>query len=317
MPYPDVYVKSGSAYRFRDGHPWIFSNELDGLPEEPEPGSLVSVLERDGAFIGIGTYNRHSLIAVRLLTRQPEALDESFFEQRLRQSLRFREQVCPGRQAYRLVHGEADGLPGLVIDRYGDVFAMASYTVGMDRFLPMVIEVLNRMFSVQAIVLRNDVETRKLENLQMRVDLIQGELPQPLTIQESGATFEVDVLEGQKTGWFFDQSENRAFLSEFVDGRDVLDAFCYTGAWAVSAAMAGAKSVIGVDSSVPALELAARNAERNNVSGIEFIKADVFNLLPAWGREGRTVDVIVLDPPPFARSKRHRFAAAKGYRKLH
>lgn len=316
-PYPVLHVRPRSARRLRDGHPWIYSNELDGLPKGLEPGALVVVRRHGGSFIGIGTYNRHSLIAIRLLTRHSEMIDESFFVQRLRDALRFRERIYPGREAYRLVHGEADDMPGLVIDRYGDVFVLASHTAGIDRFLPLVASALGSLLPVRAIVLRNDAEVRKLENIHLSVEVLSGEVPRPLTIEEYGASYEVDVLKGQKTGWFFDQAENRAVFSGFVEGCEVLDAFCYSGPWAISAARAGARSVVAVDSSPAALALAARNAERNGVTNIELIQANVFDLFPAWRQEGRKVDVAVLDPPPFARSKKHVAAARRGYRELH
>jgi 23S rRNA (cytosine1962-C5)-methyltransferase len=252
-----------------------------------------------------------------LLTRRPEAIDESLFVDRLRDAWQFRERIYPGREAYRLVHGEADGLPGLVIDRYGDVFVVASHTAGMDRLLPLVVSALGRVLAVRAIVLRNDAEARKLEDLPLLVEVLSGQILSPVTVQEQGATYEVDVVKGQKTGWFFDQAENRAVFSTFVEGCDVLDAFCYTGAWAISAARTGARSVVAVDSSPAALDIATRNLERNGVTTAQLIQANVFDLLPVWCREGRQFDVAVLDPPPFARSKKHISAAARGHRELH
>ncbi|HOE11571.1 MAG TPA: class I SAM-dependent rRNA methyltransferase [bacterium] len=315
--YPELRVRSNQRHRFRRGHPWIYNNELVELPKEPEPGGLVTVRQHDGEFVGIGMYNRHSIITVRLLTRRIERIDKFFFRQRLRQALDLREQIYPDRNAYRLVHAEADGLPGLVVDRYGEVFVISSNTAGMDCLLPVIVEALTELFPVRAIVLRNDSAARKMESLPTQVEVVWGELPDTVIIEEFGASFEVDVLAGQKTGWFFDQSENRRVFTSFVKDRQVLDTFCYTGAWAIHAARAGAREVIGVDSSPEALKLAARNAERNRVSGVEFIRARVFDFLNDWRKASKEVDIIVLDPPAFSRARKDTAAAFRGYRDLH
>ncbi|HQO33333.1 MAG TPA: class I SAM-dependent rRNA methyltransferase [bacterium] len=318
VAYPELRVQANQRHRFRRGHPWIYNNELVNLPKDPEPGSLVVVRQDDGEFVGIGTYNRHSLLTVRLLTRRNEPIDKAFFRQRIREALELREQIYPDRTAYRLIHGESDGLPGLVVDRYGEVYVIASNTTGMDRLLPVIVEALAEVFpATRAIVLRNDSEARKMEDLPMQVETAWGRLPNPLVIEEFGASFEVDVLTGQKTGWFFDQSENRRLFASFAKDRQVLDTFCYTGAWAVHAARAGAREVTGVDSSPTALKLAVRNAERNQVSGVEFIQAKVFDFLGDWRKAGKEVDLMILDPPPFARSKKSAVAAFKGHRDLH
>jgi 23S rRNA (cytosine1962-C5)-methyltransferase len=314
---PTVTLRPQAVKRFKTGHPWIFSNELVRLPKELEPGQIVDLKSHSGTWIGRGYFNPRSLIAVRLLTREPVAIDESFLESKLRQAQALREKWLPDEAAYRIVFGEADGLPGLVIDRYGPVLSAQFLTAGMDRLIKPVVQVLVKRFQPDAVVARNDTSARALEGLPQEKRLLYGEIPSPLVIEKNGLAFKVDVWEGQKTGFFLDQSENYRCLEAWAGGARVLDAFCYTGAWGLHAARYGAREVTGMDSSERAILLARANAERNDVAGVcTFLQEDVFDGLRRLCAVDERFDLIVLDPPAFAKSRRKIKEAIRGYKEI-
>lgn len=312
-----VKLKPREGRRIRSGHLWVFSNEIESVAADVAPGDAVHVVDARGRALGTGYINPHSLIAVRLVSRSRTELSRELFARRIRRAIAYREGLWPGESTYRAVYGEADLLPGLVVDRYGDVLAVQSLTAGIEVRLEMVLDLLEEALSPRAIVLRNDSSMREREGLDRGRRVARGALEGLVEIGEHGRTFEVDVLDGQKTGFFLDQRENRAVTATLAAGRDVLDGCCYTGAWSVHAAAAGATSVVSIDSSEPALELAERNLARNGVADrVTLTRGDVFSELASLGRSGRRFGLVIMDPPGFARSRKRIREALKAYRAL-
>jgi 23S rRNA (cytosine1962-C5)-methyltransferase len=316
---PVVRLQPGGHRRAEGGHPWIYSNEIvmDAAAKALPAGSLVTLLRADERPFGVATFNPHTLIAARLLDRDAgRAVNRRFFARRLERALRVRQRLY-AEPCYRLVHAEADGLPGLVVDRFGGTLAVQANTAGMDRMLPQIIEALQALLSPQSIVLRNDSPARTLEGLPVESGVAAGAVDGPVSLEEAGTRFVADVLAGQKTGWFYDQRENRAFIAGLSTGARVLDLYCYAGGFSVMAAHRGAAAVLGIDRSEPALALAAEAARRNGVDQIcEFRRGEVFAEAAALAGKGERFDVGIADPPPFARAKRDTPAALRGYRKL-
>ena len=261
--------------------------------------------------------NPHTLIAARLLDRDAgRDIGKRFFMRRFERALRLRERLYD-RPYYRLVHAEADGLPGLVVDRFGAVLVVQTNAAGMDRLMPVILDALRTLLEPQAIVLRNDSPARTQEGLNLETRVAMGAIAGAVTVEENGAVFQADLLAGQKTGWFFDQRDNRAFVAGLAADARVLDLYCYSGGFAVAAACKGASSVLGIDRSEPALTLAAEAARRNGAADrVVFRRGDVFAEATALAAEGERFDIVIADPPAFARSKRDVPAALRGYRKL-
>jgi 23S rRNA (cytosine1962-C5)-methyltransferase len=258
---PFVRLKAQEDRRLRRGHLWVFSNEIERAADGLEPGAPVEFLTSRDERLGVGFYNKKSLIAGRLLDRRETTIDGAFFAGRLQHALNLRLRYFSD-NAFRWVHGESDDLPGLVIDRYGDVCVIESFAAGMDRFLPLIVEAVKGFGPWRAIVLRNDASARRLEHLPEEVRVLEGALETPHWFSTDGITMAADPLQGQKTGFFFDQRVNRAAVAALAPGRNVLDVFCHTGGFGLWCARAGAKHVLGIDSSAPALELAQRIAEK-------------------------------------------------------
>ena len=281
------------------------------------PGTLVTLRRADGRPFGVAMFNPHTLIAARLLDRDAaREIGRRFFARRLERALRVRERLYD-RPYYRLVHAEADGLPGLIIDRFGAVLVVEANAAGMDRLLPVIMEALQGLFHPEAIVLRNDSLARTQEGLALETRVGLGAIEGPVPVEENGVVFAADVLTGQKTGWFFDQRDNRAFVAGIAAGARVLDLYCYSGGFAVAAAHNGATAVLGIDRSEPALALAAESAKRNGVSETcVFRRGEVFAETTALATAAERFDIVIADPPPFARSKRDVPPALRGYRKL-
>jgi 23S rRNA (cytosine1962-C5)-methyltransferase len=309
-----IKLKQKEDRRILRGHPWVFSNELEQMSVTCEPGEIVDVHDFSGRFVGRGYINPHSLIAVRILTRKQEDIDGKFLKRKIAAAHALRRDLGFG-ESYRAVFSEGDGLPGLIVDKYADTLAVQSSTAGIDRLLQPVITALIEEYSPTAIVLRNDVGSRELEGLSQEKRVIVGSLEGPVTIEESGITYVVDVLEGQKTGFFFDQRENRLALKNYVRGRRTLDCFCYVGAWSLAAAKFGASEVIGLDSSENAVALAKENAALNSLSA-QFKTADVFDELRLLERRRERFGCIVLDPPAFVKSRSKVREALKGYKDI-
>lgn len=301
-------------------HPWIFSNALQ-TPNDIENGSLVDIFEsRGNRFMARGYYNGNSQIAVRILTlSSSEKIDTEFFVKRFEESKRVRERFIDTKKtnAYRLIFGESDGMPGLIVDRYNKVLVFQIHTMGMDRLKKEMISALEKVFKPESIYERSDIGVRNLEGLtDQPKGLVYGKpLEKEIEIMENGIPMLVNVEEGQKTGMFLDQRENRKALQTYVKDKNVLNCFCYTGGFSIYAALAGAKKVTSVDSSGPALETAKRIFERNGIpaSKHEFLDEDVFDLLEKYRLEKRRFDVIILDPPAFVKNQKSLTRGLQGY----
>jgi 23S rRNA (cytosine1962-C5)-methyltransferase len=314
-----VTLRKTEARRVALGHPWVFSNEIATVQGAPSAGDPVVVLRSGGRFLGRGYYHPHSLIAVRLLTLDAdEPLDDALLSRRLAAAIAMRETLYPGASACRLVHGEGDFLPGLVVDRFADCLAVQTFSAGMDRRLQSIVDRLVELLSPRAVVERNESPLRDLEELPRRSGLLRGELSAPVEIEEAGVRFAVDLLGGQKTGGFLDQRENRALVRRFARGARVLDAYCHDGGFALQALAGGAVEALGIDASGDAIARARENAALNGFAErCEFRQADVVQTLSAMRPERNGFDLVILDPPSFTRSKKQVPQAKMGYLHLH
>jgi 23S rRNA (cytosine1962-C5)-methyltransferase len=310
-----LILRQGHDRRIRNGHPWIFSNEIDRVVGNPEPGDALEVVSHRQESYGTAYYNPHSLITARLLSRERISIDEAgFFKTRIAAAADYRQALYGDLQALRIVHGEGDGLPGLVVDRYGDLLSVQFLTLGIDRRRALITEALIELFQPTAIVARNDVGVRELEGLPQQTEILSGSPPETTTITEHGLRYRINVLHGQKTGHFLDQKENHLTLQNRVENRRVLDLFCYSGGWATHAARFGAKEVLGVDISAEAIALATENASLNYQETIcRFEKADAFEKLRELHHTGERFGLITLDPPAFVKSKKKLAEAIRGY----
>lgn len=312
-----IILKKNEDLRLVRGHLWAFSNEIQEIKGGPVEGDVVELRTNAGKFIGLGFYNPHSLISIRLLTRKEESIDSDFFARRIESSLRLRQMLYPDATAYRVVHGESDFLPGLIVDKYNDLLSVQTFSWGMDARLSLICDVLDSLLHPAGIVQRNDSSLRTLEGLPLVKEIVRGSLHQT-TIDEHGISYDVDLLGGQKTGFFLDQRENRKAIRRFSNGARVLDCFCNEGGFALNAVVAGARSVTAVDISEHAITKAKENARRNNLGErITFITGDGFEFLKAAHGRGEQFDVVNLDPPSFAKNRKAVAQAKRGYRDLH
>jgi len=320
MDAPHLLLKKNEDKRLRAGHLWIFSNEVD-TKRTPltgfEPGDLAQIISHDGKPLGTAYVNPNALICARLLSRKPEQkCGTNFFKQRLQSALALRQTVFD-KPYYRLVFGESDGLPGLVIDRFGEVLSLQITTAGIEKRKGHLVDALIDILNPAAIVLKNENSQRQLEGLAMESEVAYGTVPDPLYIEENGANFRIDILQGQKTGWFYDHRKSRAELARIANGRKILDLFSYTGAWAIPAALAGAAEVTCVDASEAALTLARENAVLNGVEDkIINMHSDVFEFLKEARLQRRLYDMIVLDPPALIKRKKDYPQGYEAYRRL-
>jgi 23S rRNA (cytosine1962-C5)-methyltransferase len=314
-----VALKKGEDKRLRFGHPWAFSNEIhmEAQTKAIAPGSLVTLTDAGGVRLGIATFNPHSLIAARLLDRDAATvIDRDFIAAKIAQAVALRDRLI-GAPFYRLIHAEADGLPGLIVDRFGEVLALQANTAGMELLTPLIVEALEATLKPKAIVARNDSSVRTLEGLKQETSVLRGEVSGPVALQEYGSTFFADLSSGQKTGWFYDQRDNRRFAAELAKGARVLDTYCYAGGFAVQAAKAGATSVLAIDSSEPALKLAAKAADANGVAKqVKFQRGEVFAELEKMETAKEKFGLVIADPPAFVKSRKDLKSGAQGYRKL-
>ncbi|MDR3537422.1 MAG: class I SAM-dependent rRNA methyltransferase [Acetobacteraceae bacterium] len=315
---PVLHLAAGQGRRLKAGSPWVFSNELKMLPEyrRMEPGCLVRLEADDAPRLGTFMFNPHSLIAARLLDRDPAAvIDAAWVRRRLASALALRARVCDT-DYHRLVHAEADGLPGLIVDRYGDVAVLQANTAGMDRLTPQIVEALTALLPLRAVVARNDAAARRHEGLAESVALLVGEDAAAVVV-EGGVRFPVDPLSGQKTGWFFDQRPNRDRVAALAGGARVLDVCCHVGAFGLRCAAAGAAQVTLVDASAPALALAQQAADLNGLSDrVSVRRDDAFEALAACANAGERFDVVICDPPAFAKSRKDAEAGLRAYGRL-
>jgi 23S rRNA (cytosine1962-C5)-methyltransferase len=307
-----VIVDKAGEETIASGHLWVFSNEVRERPADLPAGELVEVHGEKGGFLGIGYINPKSLIMIRMLTRQRVAMDQGFFERRIGNALRLRDGHFEG--SFRVVNAESDFLPGLIIDKYEDALAIQLLTWGMERQKEMVIAAVERVLSPKAVVLRNESPSRQEEGLSQYTELVKGGVEQGMTIQVGPLRFLVDLMGGQKTGFYFDQRENRLLTKEFAGGATVLDCFSYTCAFGLYALYFGARSATFVDSSAKALELGQENMRINRLSGGEFVRGDAFEFLKGSDRE---YDLMMLDPPSFIKSRKKIKEGEKGYIDLH
>ncbi|WP_170272510.1 class I SAM-dependent rRNA methyltransferase [Litorivicinus lipolyticus] len=318
MTRPTLTLNPGTDRRIRLGYPWVFSNEIRALAENKtlEPGTLCQLQTEKGELLGMGTYNRHALIAFRLLDTNPEAvIDVDWFEAKLARAMETREVVYPGGY-YRWIHSEADGIPGLIADLYGDAVSLQINTAGIEALRAPLLEAMDRLVELKTIILRGDTPQRVHEGLSDTVETLRGD-GEAITLEENGLRFVTTLTSGQKTGWFYDQRDARALLAGLIERFEsptVFDGYCYAGGFSVAMAAMGAR-VTGVDRSAPALELAEQSAGLNDVS-IEWIKADVFNVLERAGINKETYDLVNLDPPAFAKAKKTLGQGLRGYRKM-
>jgi 23S rRNA (cytosine1962-C5)-methyltransferase len=306
--------------RLRAGHVWVFSNEVDTRVtplNQFEPGQPVLIEDASGRVLGTGYVNPHALICARLVSRDPAYfLDQSLLVHRLNIALSLRERLFDT-PYYRLAFGDADNLPGLVVDRYGDIVVAQITTAGMERLKSEIVGALTKVIQPRAILFRNDTASRELEGLTNYVETALGDVPERVTLEENGTKFEVPLLTGQKTGWFYDQRLNRARFRHYTRSQRVLDVFSYLGAWGVQAACAGAESVLCVDSSSKAIEGVSRNAELNNVaSKISVEQEDAFEILRRLRAARERFDVVVVDPPAFIKRKKDMKEGTLAYQRL-
>lgn len=316
-----VFLRSGRDYRARSGHPWVYAGEIDRVEGSYDAGDIVDVRNHSSYLIGRGYINPRSAITVRLLTSGNErerAIDEDFWRERLLDAVSYRERVLPGEEAARLVHSEGDRLPGLIVDRYGDVLAMQCLTKGIDDRKEMLADLLEAVVRPRlGIYERSDVPARTLEGLAETKGYLRGRFDTLMTITENGLRFKVDLANGQKTGYFLDQKLNRRAIAPFATGARVLDVFTNVGTFALNAARARAKRVTGVDISAPALAWAGQNAELNGLAGlVDFREANAFDELRRLERERVRFDLIILDPPAFAKGKGSLEQAIRGYKEI-
>lgn len=313
-------LKKNEEKRLLQGHLWIYSNEVD-TSQTPfsglSAGQLVNVEDSRGRCLGRGYVNPQTLLCARLLTKNPqETIDEDFFVKRLQSALQLRESLY-AKPYYRLVYGESDYLPGLIVDRYGDLLVVQMTTAGMEALKELVIAALQVVVKPTSILLRNDSGMRLLEGLPQTVTAALGEPPQQCLVEENDAAFWIAPWTGQKTGWFYDHRENRRQLQRFVGGKRVLDVFSYVGAWAIQAAVYGASAVWALDSSAPALAKCAENAELNKVSHlVKTIQNDAFDQLKQFAEDKIEFDVIILDPPAFIKKRKDYAQGFLAYKRL-
>ena len=310
-----ITLNKNEDRRIKSGHPWVFSNEIREVAGERAAGITAELYDAAGGFIGVGHYNPQSLIAFRLVSRQREDIDSvAFFEGRISAALQHRQIRYPGLATFRVVYGESDFLPGLVVDKYGDYLSLQLLSSGMDRRREQIVAALAHVLTPLGIIARNDVGVRKLEGLDEKIEILSGDIPERVDMEENGLRFQVNLREGQKTGCFLDQKQNHLLLRDISAGKDVLDCFCYTGGWAVHAAAFGATSVVGLDISQRAVGQASSHAKLNKVADrVRFEECDAFERLRSLHHEGRRFGVIVMDPPAFVKSRKNIAEATKGY----
>jgi 23S rRNA (cytosine1962-C5)-methyltransferase len=309
-----VQVSRKGADRVLSGHPWIFASDVTDR-DGAQPGEAVAVLDGRSRPIGVAHYSSTSQIALRFLSRQVEPIDRDFYRRRLRAAAEHRRQVVHDSDCYRVVYGEADLLPALIVDRYADYLVVQTLDQGMDAAKAEIVSCLEELFQPKGILARNDVPVRAKEQLPLETAVLAGEVPGPVEVRMNGLTLHADLLHGQKTGIFLDQRENYRAAARYARGGKALDLFASTGGFALHLAPK-VQSVLAVDSSGPALAAARANAAANGIENIEFEEADVFDLLSGYAAARRQFDLIVLDPPAFAKSRNSLEAAARGYKDI-
>ncbi len=316
-PTGRVRLVRGREHTVLAGYLWVYAGHIAEMAGEPAPGDVVEVCTHSGRVIGRGLFNAHSKIRVRLLTFRDEPIDEKFWASRIAAAQALRRRIVSGTTAYRLIHGESDLLPGLIVDRYADVLVMQTLSFGMARRKDLLADLLVQATDASSVYLRNDVHSLTLEGLPVEQRFLRGESPTTIEIHEGTARFTVDIEHGQKTGWFCDQRENRLAVAPLAEGTTVLEAFCHTGAFGIQAALHGAASVLGLDVSRDAVKMAREHAAMNKVEErCQYRDADAFDEFPRLERAGARFDLVILDPPSFARTKQAVPQALAGYKQI-
>lgn len=312
-----IILNKQIAPRIANGHPWIYANEIASIKGDLQGGDIVEVFYHNGKLVGKGYVNPLSQIMVRLLTRRrQEEINEAFFHHRIAKAWNYRKKLGYTTNC-RLVFGEADELPALIIDKFNDYLVIQTLSLGMDKWKPAIVEALVAIFSPKGIYERNDVPVRELEGLPQQKGFLYGHFDTDIIIEENGLRFCVDIANGQKTGYFLDQQDNRREIASIVKGADVLGVFTYTGTFEIHAAHYGAKSVLGIDISEQAVERANQNAAINQLNDrCTFMCSNAFDTLKEWGKEGKQFDVVMLDPPAFTKSRTHIGKAITGYKEI-
>lgn len=311
------FLRKKIGDRIVNGHPWVFSNELGDCDGTYEPGDIVAVHSYNGSFIGKGYINPASQIRIRILTyNKDEEINDEFFINKIRETWEYRQKIGYVENC-RLVFGESDGLPGLIIDKFNDYFVLQTVALGIDKWKQAIVKAIQTIFTPKGIYERNDVPVRELEGLEQ----IKGFLSEPfdtnIVINENGLKFNIDIENGQKTGYFLDQQDNRRAIQHIVKGADVLDAFCYTGTFATHAAHYGAKSVLALDISETAVNMTKKNVALNGYDDIcSYMNVNAFDVLKKWVKEKKQFDVVMLDPPAFAKSRSNIEKAITGYKEI-
>jgi len=312
-----VYLKRKISNRVANGHPWIFANEVEKIADGINAGDIVEVYFDNGKFAGKGYINPKSQIIVRLLTRDKKTeINEQFFIDKIAECWKYRKKTGYIENC-RLVFGEADELPQLIIDKFNDYFVIQTLALGIDRWKPAFVKAINQIFKPKGIYERNDVPVRELEGLSQQKGFLSASFNTKIIINENELKFHVDLENGQKTGYFLDQQDNRRAIKSIVKDAEVLGAFTYTGTFEIHAAYYGAKSVLGIDISENAIDQATRNAQLNNLQDIvKFETANAFDALKQWSKDGRQYDVVMLDPPAFTKSRETIQKAITGYKEI-
>ena len=312
-----IILRKGAQHRVEAGHPWVYQTELDAVEGDFAPGDIVDVYNFRRRFIGRGYINPRSQIIVRILSREQEPIDREFFRRRLAAAWQWRQRFVSEPEYCRLVFGEADFLPALIVDKFGPYLVIQTLALGIDIYKDMIVGILEEMFSPSGVYERNDVPVRELEGLEQRKGFLRGEFPTVIEVRENGIPFYADIENGQKTGFFYDQRENLTLLKDLVAGARVLDCFCHTGSFTVHALRYGAEHVSAVDISAPAVELAAKNAALSGVADrCDFQVANAFDVLRSQSDERKQYDVVILDPPAFTKNRGGLEGAARGYKEI-
>jgi 23S rRNA (cytosine1962-C5)-methyltransferase len=309
-----IVVKPRS--RIFHGHDWVYSSEVQKIFGKPEPGEVISLKDFRDRPLGTAIYNPDSQIVARRISRRKQELDAEFFDRRLRRALALRGSMAFPEPVYRLAWSEADGLPGVVIDRYGDCLVLQTLTLAMDRRRDLIVDALRGIFGEVTVIERNDSSIRKAEGLEPRTGILAGSWNGPLTLAINGLVQEIDLMEGQKTGLYLDQLDNYAAVGAMAKGKHVLDCFCNQGGFTLHAARGGAASVLALDISGAAVEATRANAARNGLT-LEAQEANVFDFLKAAEAEERKYDLVILDPPSFTKSRKAVGDALRGYKEIH
>ena len=314
-----LYLKPKEHHRIQKGHLWVFSNELASLPKDIASGETVKLFTHDKKFLGTGFYNPHSLISVRLISSKDEQPDKEFFKKKFLEALKLRELIYKNEEtnAYRLVHGESDALPGLIVDHFNQAIVIQAFSAGMDIHLSLICDVLQELFNPTVIIVRNESPLRELEGLTLYKEIVRGEKSETVqTIHDAGITYEVNLFEGQKTGFFLDQRENRRVIRKFAENAEVLDVFTNDGGFALNALYGGAHSAILIDASKEALQRADRNAQLNKFREYSLVAADAFDTLDQMVESKESFNLVILDPPSFTKSRKNLPGALKAYKRL-